>query len=55
MTYLPSLEEWLALGRDMGYCSEVVCATHQGVPSTPEERDRWDDGYDPCEMVVRIW
>jgi hypothetical protein len=32
-----------------------VCQTHDGVPQTPEEDDAWEDGWDPCIPVLRLW
>ena len=46
---------WLAEGLRRGWCSEPVCATHQGVPSTEAEAVRWEAGEDPCEHVLRLW
>lgn len=50
MTY----EEWLTYGIEQGYCSKPVCNTHEGLPSTPEEDDMWEDGWDPCVFAVRL-
>lgn len=49
-----TLEEWLAYGIEHGFCSEVVCSTHDGIPYTPEEESEWEAGSDPCAFVVRI-
>lgn len=46
---------WLDHGLHRGWCSEVACATHDGVPSTPNEDDAWGSGMDPCQPVVRLW
>ena len=50
-----TLEDWLAWGKEKGWVSDPVCATHDGVPSTEEEEEEWDQGYDPCEHVLRLW
>jgi hypothetical protein len=47
--------EWAKYGRTRGWISEIVCATHEGLPSTPEEIREWEDGADPCEHAVRVW
>jgi hypothetical protein len=47
--------QWVELGVELGYCSEPVCATHDGVPGTPEEDERWEAGGDPCQAIVRLW
>lgn len=46
--------EWVELGVKQGFCSQAVCATHDGVPSTAEEADEWEEGGDPCQHVVRL-
>lgn len=48
-------DDWLQLGVKKGWCSEPVCATHAGLPSTEEEMASWDAGGDPCEYAVRLW
>lgn len=42
------------MGKAKGFCSEVVCATHDGLPSTKEEDEEWEQGFDPCIPVVRL-
>jgi hypothetical protein len=49
-----TFEDWLTTGIAAGYCSEPVCDTHDGVPLTEEERDRFEDGEDPCIPAVRL-
>ncbi len=46
---------WLDTGINKGWISKPVCATHEGLPATPEEEEEWDQGYDPCSTGVRIW
>jgi hypothetical protein len=43
----------LQYGIDNGYCSNVVCFTHDSVPMTVEEEDEFGEGGDPCVAVVR--
>ena len=50
-----NFEEWLTAGIKYGYCSEPVCNTHDGLPSTPEEEEEWEQGLDPCVPAVRLW
>jgi len=50
-----TIYEWLQYGIDKGYCSDAVCATHDGLPDTDEEMQEWEDGGDPCMSAVRIW
>jgi hypothetical protein len=49
-----SLNEWLRIGRDLNYCTNIVCEIHDGVPLTQEEEDAFEEGEDPCVFVVRI-
>ena len=46
---------WFNNGVDRGWISDMVCATHDGIPSISEEEEKmWEDGGDPCQFVVRI-
>ena len=47
-------DAWLAEGIAKGYCSEPVCNTHDGLPSTAEEDEEWERGGDPCVSAVRL-
>ena len=48
--------DWLAFGVDKGWCSEVVCSTHDGLPPLDDdEEEQWEAGYDPCVPAVRIY
>jgi len=47
--------DWLNYGIDMGWCSGIVCETHDITPITAEEDAMWDAGEDPCCTIVRIW
>lgn len=47
--------EWLEYGIEKGFCSKLVCSTHDGLPSSGEEEDaEWEEGGDPCVPAVRI-
>ena len=46
--------EWVEYGVNNGFCSKVVCATHDGIPTTYTEDSEWDEGGDPCAHVVRL-
>jgi hypothetical protein len=35
--------------------SRPVCGQHDTAPSTAEENQRMEDGWDPCIAIVRIW
>jgi hypothetical protein len=47
--------EWLSYGMEQGFCTDVVCETHDGIPQTMEEIVQWDAGEDPCVPALRIW
>lgn len=47
--------EWVKAGVSRGWVSEPVCATHHGLPTTEQEDQEWDEGYDPCSLGMRIW
>ena len=48
--------EWYSIGVVSGYCSEMVCSTHEGIEEfmSDEEMASWEDGYDDCYWVVRL-
>jgi hypothetical protein len=52
----PSMDvhEWLEIGQREGHCSKIVCATHDGLPTTDEEEGEMEGGFDPCLFAVRI-
>lgn len=50
-----TIDEWIQYGIERKYCSEPVCATHEGLPVTKEEDKEWEDGYDPCSPGLRLW
>lgn len=49
------IAEWIDYGRSRGWCSDITCSSHSGVPYTPEEDALWDEGSDPCAFVLRLW
>lgn len=50
-----SFEEWLAYGREQNWCGPAVCSTHDGTPTSVEEEDEFEDGFDPCLHVLRLY
>ncbi len=34
---------WLAYGIEQGFCGPPVCTTHDGIPSTREEDEIWEE------------
>lgn len=46
---------WLSQGIEMGWVTEPFCNTHDGDPfMTDEEQQEWEDGGDPCQMVLKL-
>jgi hypothetical protein len=46
---------WLYNGIDRGWITPPFCNTHEGDPYMSEEEDlEWEQGGDPCQVVVRI-
>ncbi len=50
-----TVEEWLRLGLEAGWCGPPVCATHDGTPTSAGEDDAFDDGDDPCLHILRLY
>jgi hypothetical protein len=50
-----SFEDWLILGMSNGWISKPVCSTHDGLPTTHEEDNEWEEGGDPCIYAVRLF
>lgn len=46
---------WLAAGIAAGYCGPAVCETHDGTPTTNDEDKQFEDGYDPCIYILRLY
>jgi hypothetical protein len=48
-------EIWLENGIERGWITEPFCNTHEGDPyMTKEEEDEWEEGGDPCQVVLKI-
>lgn len=48
-------EIWLQNGIERGWVTEPFCNTHEGDPyMTEEEEQEWDQGGDPCQVVIKI-
>jgi len=54
-TNVDEFKIWFDNGVARGWISDVICATHDGIPSISEEEEQeWEDGGDPCQFVVRV-
>ena len=49
-----TLQEWMATGYELGYCGPPVCYTHDGLPTTFEEDEEFEEN-DPCLHIVRLY
>ena len=48
-------EIWLENGIERGWITEPFCNTHEGDPYMDEEdQQEWEDGGDPCQVVLKI-
>lgn len=47
--------EWLSIGINNEWVSDIHCDTHDGIQMTDEESEAWDEGSDPCIPILRIW
>jgi hypothetical protein len=46
---------WLENGIERGWVTEPFCSTHEGDPyMTEEEMEEWDQGGDPCQVVIKV-
>ena len=46
--------EWLRIGRDNDWVSEIVCDTHDGVPMSEAEWKEFEE-LDPCISIMRVY
>jgi len=48
-------EIWLENGIERGWVTEPFCNTHEGDPyMNEEEQKEWEEGGDPCQVVLKI-
>lgn len=48
-------EIWLNNGIERGWITDPFCNTHEGDPyMTDEEAQEWEDGGDPCQVVLKV-
>lgn len=48
------MEEWYNYGVDNGFCTPAYCGTHDPMPMHETEERAWEEGGDPCAIVIRI-
>lgn len=47
--------EWVHYGVEQGWIGPIVCAIHDGVPTSLEEDYSFDTGEDPCIWITRVY
>jgi hypothetical protein len=47
------ITEWVRTGIEQGWCGPLVCSTHDGIPTTADEDDAFEEGDDVCVFVIR--
>lgn len=47
--------EWVKYGVDKGWVTCPFCNTHDGGPLTEEEEREFEEGGDPCLVMMRVW
>jgi hypothetical protein len=47
--------EWFRIGIENNWCTEAVCYSHDTIELTEEEQDGFDEGFDECIPITRLW
>ena len=50
-----TVNEWLQTGINNKWIGPAICATHDGIPSSPQEEQQWENGQDPCQHILRLY
>lgn len=50
-----SFDIWLEVGIRRGFIGAPVCHTHDGVPTSAEEDEAFEEGDDICLHVLRLY
>jgi hypothetical protein len=46
---------WMREGIENGWVTTPFCNTHDVDPGmSEEEQEEWENGFDPCQQVLRI-
>lgn len=48
-------DHWLNTGIAAGYCGPPICEPHDGTPTTADEDTQYENGYDPCIHILRLY
>lgn len=49
-----TLEEWIDYGIKNGWCTAPICYTHEGLPVNEREEKDFEEGFDPCVVIMRM-
>lgn len=49
-----TVDEWIQMGIDSGWCTPSYCFVHDGHAVTEKELEELDQGFDPCIHVLRL-
>jgi hypothetical protein len=49
-----TFHEWLNTGIRNGWCGPAICYTHDGLPTTEQEDQEFEQG-DPCIHILRLY
>ena len=50
-----TFDEWIKVRIENNWCGAPVCYTHDGLPTTIDEDNMFDEGDDPCMHIVRLY
>ena len=50
-----TFEEWFQYGLEHSFCGPPVCPDHDGIPTTEEEDEWWNENGEICISVVRLY
>lgn len=50
-----TIEEWLQIGMEKGWCGPVICHTHDGLPTSEEEEKMFEENDDVCIHILRMY
>ena len=50
-----TFDEWIQAGIDGGWAGPSGCVTHDGIPSSMFEEEKFKHGHKPCIHAVRVY
>lgn len=49
-----TFEEWLKIGIENEWVIPPVCYSHDGIPTSADEQQQFEIGFDPCVHIMRV-